>query len=127
MLSQRLIGYRHTLGSDRLIVELARNNTLGAQLLGAIEVDLGLRQLRAGQTGSGLSRVELSVELVNCLARAFNLRLRLIDPDLVIARVKGQKHVAAFNPPVFLAEEVSNRAGNPRGDQRYGTVNVSVA
>src|SRR5436853_415422 len=81
--------------------------------------DFGVSEIEPGS-------LELRQHLIDGLFGAFELRLRLFDADLEIARVETEQQVAFFNGPVVLNIDVGDGAGNARRNQRDSTVHVGV-
>src|SRR5208282_4287476 len=59
-------------------------------------------------------------------AGALELSLCLLDTDVEVARIQRQQQLAFLNRPVVLDIDVGHGAGDTRGNQRDGAVDVGV-
>ena len=127
MLRQRFIGHRDAQSGVGLIVLLGGDDALFLQRLGALEIDLRLLELPTRyERHARPRRLHPRVKFVDRLPRALELGLRLIDLDGEVARIQRQQQLAFLNRPVVLDINVGDGAGDARGNQRDGTVDVGV-
>jgi hypothetical protein len=130
-LGELMVGERGVGGCDaqrslRLIVIFRGNDALRLERLGAIPVDFGLIELARGQADARLGRGHARVHFVHRLMSAGKLRARLIDTDLVVARVESKQQFAFGNRPVIFDVQIGHGSGDARGNQRDSAIDVGV-
>ncbi len=126
VIRQSFGGERHAERGVRLIVVFTGHHALRLELARPVVVDTGLAELRLGEREARACGLDLRVKLVDRLARALELGFGGVDLDLVVARVELEQRVAGLDPPVVLDEELDHGAGDARGDEPDGTVDVGV-